>query len=250
MTAIPTWQAATAGQQGRAGTVTQFLGTHASTLLYQGALATSQTTGSGGFSDTQSQWLAQAIVTGSSQTAIGYVQLQLSAVGGSPVSPLIPPLTVSLYANNSGAPTGAALASTAITCQAVYLSPFWVTIPLPVTGLTPSHTYQLVTTMVGTSGHYYAWQRSNQTSGAASSSTGSSWATQPYGLMYQVYDQAQAGQLMLIYEDSGARWTQFTYNTAGQITQLVEYTAGQTAAGYQQTTSTLAYSGGLLTGVS
>lgn len=250
MTAIPAWLAATPGRQGLAGHVTQFLGTHASTLLYQGTLATSQATGSGFFSDTQTQWLAQAITTGSAQTAIGYIQLQLSAVGGSPTSALIPPLTVSLYANNSGTPAGSPLASTTISCQAVYGAPFWVSIPLPVTGLTPSHTYQLVTTMVGTSSHYYAWQHSNQTSGAASSATGSSWTTQAYGLMYQVYDQSQVGQLQLIYEDAGARWTQFTYGTNGSIAQVTEYTAGQTATGYQQTTSTLAYSGGLLTGVS
>ena len=249
MVVTPTWQAATAGQNGAAGHANQFLGTHGSVFLYQGALASSQTIGSSVYSSTQSQWLAQAITTGSGQTAIGYVQLQLSTVGGSPTSAPIAPLTVSLYANSGGVPTGSPLASTTISCQYVYSAPFWVTIPLPATGLTPNHTYQIVTRPVGTTGHYYVWQQSNQVTGAATSTSGTSWAAQAFGLMYQVYDQSSAGQLQLIYEDAGARWTQLTYSTTGQISQLTEHTVGQAATGYQYTTSTLSYTNGLLTGV-
>lgn len=249
MVSTPTWLAATAGQRQIAGQVNQFLGSHQAQFLYQGALQVSQVTGSGVYSDTLSQWLAQSVTTAVGQTSVGFVQLQVSAIGGSPTLNLIPPLTVSLYASSSGVPTGAPLASTTVSGAYIYSAPFWVTIPLPVSGLTPSTTYQLVTALVGTSGHYYAWQHSNQVSGAATSATGTSWAVAPYGLMYQVYDQSQVGQLQLIYEDAGARWTQLTYASNGTIAQVAEYTAGQTASGGVQSLRTLTYTNGLLTGV-
>lgn len=250
MVVTPTWQTATSGQKANAGHVNQFLGTHQASYLYQGALQAFQTTGTAVYSDSLTQWLSQTITTGIAQTTIGYVQLQLSAVGGSPTLPLISPLTVSLYADLSGLPTGAAIVSATLNDSYVYSSGFWVTAPLTVTGLTPSTKYHVVTNLVGTTGHYYVWQRSNQTSGAATSATGSGWSAQTYGLMYQVYDQSTSGQLQLIYEDNGSRWTQFTYNTNGTIAQVTEYTAGQTVTGYLQSQRNLTYSNGLVTGVS
>jgi hypothetical protein len=249
VTVTPTWQAATAGQRGTAGHANQFLGVHRAQILYQGTQKSSQTTGTAVYSDTLTQWLSQTITTTSGQTSIGYVQLQLAAVGGSPTLPLIPPLTVSLYADSGGAPTGSPLATTGVSCPYIYLAPFWVTIPLPVTGLAPLTTYHLVTTLVGTTGHFYVWQQSNQTSGAATSADGTAWATQAYGLMYRVYDQAAGGQMRLIYEDDGARWVQLTYNANKTISQVTEYTAGQTATGYLNSQRNLTYSNGLVIGV-
>jgi hypothetical protein len=250
MVVTPTWQAATSGSRGTAGAVNQFLGTHQAQFLYQASLVSSQQTGTAAYSDSLTQWLSQTITTGVSQTAIGYVQLQLSAVGGSPTLPLIPPLTVALYADSANLPTGSAIASTIVSDSYVYSSPFWVTIPLAATGLAPSTKYHLVTSLVGTTGHYYAWQRSNQTSGAATSATGTSWTAQTYGLMYRIYDQSSTGLLQLIYEDNGARWTQLTYNANNTISQVTEYTAGQTTTGYLQSQRTLTYSNGLVVGVS
>ena len=125
-----------------------------------------------------------------------------------------------------------------------------ITIPLPITGLTPLANYHIVTQIVGTSSHYYTWQRSNQTSGAATSANGTSWTNQTYGLMYQVYDTSSNGQLLSIFEDNGARWTDFTYNVNGSINQISQYTVAQTSASYLQTVGTLSYTNGLLTGVS
>lgn len=249
MAVTPVWQTATSGQKSNAGHANQFLGTHQAAYIYQGGLQSSQTTGTAVYSDSLTQWLSQTIATGVSQTAIGYVQLQLSAIGGSPTLPLIPPLTVGLYADSGGLPAGAAIASTTLSDSYIYSAPFWVSVPLAVSGLTPSTKYHLVTNLAGTTGHYYAWQRSNQTSGAATSTNGTTWTAQTYGLMYQVYSQAASGQLQLIYEDNGARWTAFSYNANGTISQVAEYTTGQTSTGYLQSQRTLTYSNGLVIGV-
>jgi hypothetical protein len=250
MAAVVAYQAATPGQSANAGHANQFLGGHNSTILYQGALASSQTTGSAVYSDTYTHWLTQSITTGVAQTAIGYLLLQLSTVGGSPVLTRIPPLTVGLYADDgNGLPTGAALASTTVTGAYIYLAPFWSVIPLPVTGLMPGAKYHVVTAIAGASSAYYVWQRTTQTSGAAASPDGTTWTQQPYGLMYQVVDQTATGDIRAIYEDSGARWTSLTHNGDGTLASVAEYTAGQTPAGALQSVRTLTYTNGLLTGV-
>lgn len=246
----PTWQAATVGSTAGAGHTNQFLSYHNASLLYQGNLVSSQTTGTGVYDDTLTQWLSQSIVTGVSQTAIGYVQLQLATIGGSPTLPLIAPLTVSLYASASGVPTGSPLATTTVSCATVYNAAVWVTVPLAASTLTPNTTYEVVTQLVGTAGHYYVWQRSNQVTGSATSPDGTTWSPQTHGLMYRVYNQSATGQLMTIYEDNGDRTVSLTYNSVGGISQVVEYTVGQTATGYLQTNCTLSYTNGLITGVS
>ena len=250
MAVTPAWQAATVGSEANAGHINQFLGNHQSVFLYQGTVRSSQTTGTAVYSNTLTRWLAQTITTAAGQTAIGYVQLQLAAVGGSPTTNLIAPLTVSIYADSEGFPTGSALATTALSDSYVYMSPFWVTIPLPVSGLVPLTRYHIVTQIVGTTGHFYVWQQSNQTSGSATSTDGSVWVSNSYGLMYQVFDEGVSGLLQSIFEDSGARWREFSYNSNNQITQIVDYVIGQTSGGYLSAAHTLTYSGGLLTGVS
>ena len=247
MSAIPAWCAATAGQPGSAGAVNQVLGRHDATLIYGGAQQDGQTTGSSSYASTAGVWLAQAFTP--TTAAAGSLLLQISAVGGSPVAPLIAPLTVAIYADADGAPVGDPLASVQIGCDYVYIAPFWVPVPLAATGLTPGTVYQLVTTPVGDSSHYYAWQQSNQAAGASTSPDGVTWTPAAYGLMYQVLDQSSTGPLTAIVEDDGARWTQLTYNAAGQIAGIAEHITGQ-AGGYLYSTRTLTYSGGLPTGVS
>lgn len=254
MAVTPTWQAATTGQPARAGHINQFLGTHQATILYSGGAnqVDAQTTGSGVYSSSQSTWLDQRFTMGVGQTTIGYVLLQLATVGGSPTLPLINPITVSVYASSSGLPTGPALASTTVSNNYVYSAPFWVTIPLPVTGLTPSTPYHLVTQAVGTSSHYYTWQHSNQVTGASTSPDGVTWTAQAFGLMFQVFDlSGTTGPPQFIYEDGANRWTQLTYTSKNQIAGISEYTAAEgPAGGYFQSSRSLSYSNGLVTGVS
>jgi hypothetical protein len=250
MSTVPAYLAATAGRSARAGQVNQFLGAHTSQFVYAGGtVQSSQATGAGVYSDTLTQWLTQRFTTGVSQTAIGSIQLQLSTIGGSPTLPLIAALQVGLYADSGGLPSGAALASATVSGTYVYSSPFWVTVPLVATGLSPGGPYHVVTAIAGTTGHYYAWQRSNQATGAASSPDGVTWTNQTYGLMYQVYDQSGTGLLQLISDDSGAHVTTFTYDSLNRISQVAEYTTAQDGTSIQSS-GTLSYSNGLMTGVS
>ena len=249
MSTIPTLQAATTGQPGNAGLITQFLAAHNASFTYSGqALISSQATGGGVYQSTQSQWLSQTITTGVSQTAIGSVGLQLSTVGGSPTSALIAPLTVGLYADSGGQPTGSALATATVTCPYVYSSPFWVSVPLSTT-VSSSATYHLVTNLVGTAGHYYVWQQSNQAQGAATAPDGATWTNQTYGLMYEVFDQTASGQLLSISEDSGQVITTLTYTALGQIATVTQYAVTQSGSSISSSGS-LSYTNGLLTGVS
>ena len=239
---IPPWLAATSGSAGQAGQVNQFLGAHAVTYLYAGALAASQTTLGSGSVNSNSLWIAQSFTTAVSQTAVGYVMIA-AGVTGSPA-----PWTVSLQAGSSGAPSGTPLVSASFPKEFANASLNFRTVLLPVTGLTPGTQYWIVAAGGGDPSDYYTWNKSNQVSGASTSPDGVTWTAQSYGLLYQVYDTTPVLPLTGTWEDSGARWTSYTY-TSGQLTGLEEYTAGQTAGGYTASKRALSYSGGLLTGV-
>jgi hypothetical protein len=249
--ATPAWLAATAGQRPQPGQINQLLASHSVTWIYSGnVLQAGQTTGTGLYVSTAAQYLTQEFTTGAAQTAIGNVHLQISAVGGSPVTAAITPLQVALYASSAGLPTGPALAATTLAEQYVYSGSVLLSVPLGATGLTPSTPYQIVVAAAGTGTSYYAWQRSNQTSGAATSPDGVTWTAQPYGLMFEVLDlSGTTGPPLYAIEDSGARVAHLTYNTAGQLAGITESTAAQ-GGGSLYSTRTLSYSNGLLIGVS
>lgn len=247
MSQIPTWQAPVAGGNGAAGAVNQFLGAHTSQIIYTGTAGNAQTTGSGLYQSTYGLWLSQQIATVAGQTTLAYVQLQLSVVGGSPTLALVPAITVALYSDVNGLP-GAALVSASVSGQYVYSAPFWVTVPLAATGLTPSSTYHLVVAAAGSASHYYTWQQSNQTSGAATGTDGANWGLGSYGFMYQLWQQGTGAQAQFLWDDSGQRWTQLSYNALGLLTGITESTGAQ-AGGTFSSTRTLTYSNGLVTGV-
>lgn len=244
------WLAATAGQRPQPGQVNQLLGSHDAVFVYNGnTFQSGQTTGTGLYVSTAGQYLAQEFTTGAAQTVIGTVHLQVSTVGGSPVTASIAPLTVSLYASDAGLPTGTALASTSLAEQFVYSGGFLLAVPLGVAGLSPSTPYQIVVSPAGSGSAYYVWQRSNQTSGAAVSTDGVSWSAQAYGLMFQVYDlSGAAGAPLYVVEESGARTTQLSY-TNGLLTGITEVTAAQGGGSFYSNRS-LTYSNGLLAEVS
>jgi len=246
----PLWQGATVGQPPLAGHVNQLLVGHTSTWVYSGsALQDSQATGTAVYATTASQYLAQTFLTGAAQTTVGLVNLQVSTVGGSPITATITPLTVSLYASSSGFPTGAPLATTQLAEQAVYSAPFWLPVTLNATGLTPSTVYQLVVSPAGTGTAYYAWQHSNQSGNASTSPDGVTWTAQTYGLMYRVYDlSGVTGPPLYLIDDSGARVTSLTYDTLGHLITVTEQTDTQ-GGGSFFSTRTLTYSGDTLTGV-
>jgi hypothetical protein len=249
--ATQTWLAASAGSAARPGQINQFLGSHSSAWLYSGnTLQSHQTTGSAEFQSSDGQYMAQTFTTASTQTTVGQVLLQISTVGGSPITALIPALTVAVYANSGGVPTGSALGSATVTSQYVYTSPFWVQVPLGLAGLSVSTPYQLVVSAAGTATNHYAWQQSNQTSGASVSPDGLSWSAQSFGLMYQVYDQS--GQIwppLSLIDDDGARVTTFAYNSLVQLTGITESVVSQDGSSFFSS-RTISYSGQYPTGVS
>ena len=249
--ATASWLAATIGQPTRPGLINQFLGSHTSSWLYSGnTLQSSQQTGASVYQSSHAQYLAQTFNTTSAQTTIGQVLIQVSTVGGSPVTATIPPLTVSLYANAGGVPTGSAIATTSVTEQYVYLQPFWVTVPLAVTGLTAATPYWLVVSPAGSASAYYVWQQSNQTSGAALSSDGLSWADQAYGFMFQVYDQLGTNwPPVSLTDDNGSRVTTFTYTATNLLSTITESVVAQGGTSFFSS-RTISYTGVYPTGVS
>jgi hypothetical protein len=251
MSAIPTYQAATVGFAGSAGQANQFLAPHNATFVYSGAVLTdSRTTGSAVYTNTDGQYISQQFVTTSTQTEISQVWLQVSAVNGSAVTNNIDPLVVSIYADFGGFPTGSALATSSLTETVIYGSSFWVVFLIPLSGMTPSSTYHIITSPAGVSGtHYYVWQRNNQTSGALTSTDNADWNIETYGLMYQVYDQTAFGTVQYIVEDNNSRWTQFGYSAQGLVTSITEYTIDQTGSGNLYSSRTLSHTDELITGI-
>ena len=245
----PVWLGASAGYTAYGGQVNQNLVTHNSVWTYSGsAVAAEQATGRAMYVTSASQYLAQSFTTGAAQTTVGAVWLQISAVGGSPITATITPLVVGIYASAGGLPTGAALATATLVEQSVYSAPFWV--PLPLVGtVTPSTVYQLVVSPAGTTGAYYVWQESNQPAGASTAPDGVTWTQQPYGFMYQVFDNTgTTGPVLSMIDDGGERYVQFTYNTSALPATLTEYVQTQNGVGQTQA-RTFTYSNGQLIGV-
>jgi hypothetical protein len=244
----PTWLGASAGYTALSGQVNQNLLTHNSVWSYSGSLVTtSAVTGTAVYTSTDALYLAQTFTTGASQTGIGQVWLQLSAVGGSPITATITPLVVSLYLAQFGLPTGSPIASATVVEQDVYTGPFWLSVPL-VASVSPTTSYYLVVSPAGTATAYYVWQQSNRPSGALTAPDGTTWTSQSFGYMYQIFDNSgTTGPLTSMVDDDGARYLQLTY-TSGQLTGTTEYVQTQNGVGLTQT-RTFTYSGNQLIGV-
>lgn len=241
--AAPAWLAATAGSPALAGQVNQFLATHQVTYLLTGSQQAGQTAAGSGSVPSNGTWIAQSWTSGASQASAGYITVTM-AVTGSPA-----PLVLSLQADSgTGAPSGTPLVSAALPKEFLSSTAGSQQVMLPAT-VSPSSPYWIVAQPAGDSADYFSWSKSSQTSGASASSDGVTWTAQTYGLLFSVRDQNAQGPLAGTYEDSGARWTSLAYNASGDLTQIEEYTAGQTAGGYTASSRALSYSGQFLTGV-
>lgn len=250
MATIAAWRAATSGQGAQAGHVNQFLGGHQAQILYTGTQTAAQSTAGSAATTTNGLYLAQSFTTAAGQTAIGYVIVPVTTATTSGSS--LATTTLSLYANSGGSPTGSALVTTTVTAEYANLASGGVNTvkvlyPLPATALTPSATYWLVLAAAGNASNSYSWYRSNQASGASTSSNGTTWSAQTYGFEYQIFNQAVSGMPVATWEDSGARWTVTTYDTLQQLATYAEYTVGQTTTGYLQSRRSYTFSNGLLT---
>lgn len=230
----PVWLAATSGQPTLARQVNQLLGTHATQLIYTGASLGGQTTAGSGGTATNGLWLAQAFTPGTNQSP-GRFLLTMS-VTGSPG-----PFTVSIQTDASGHPSGTALATTVVPPGYVPGSSTQITIPLPCS-LTVATQYWIVINAVGDPSDLYTWFKSNQASGASTSTNGSTWTAQAYGFLYSRNDQSAVTPLVHTYDDAGARWaTLVTAAGTNLVSKFDDYVTGQ-SAGYVQAQRTLIYS--------
>ena len=239
----PSWQAATAGFSALAGHVNQFLATHAVTYVYTGNQQAAQSTAGAGGVASNGTWIAQSFATAGGPTATGYV-VATAKVTLSPA-----PWVFSIQANSAGAPSGTPLVSAAVPKEFLTSSAAAQAVMLPVTGLTASTTYWIVANAVGDASNFFTWSKSNQVTGCSTSTNGSTWTPQAFGMLYKVFDATPVMPLAGTWEDSAARWTALGYNGSGALTGIEEYTAGQSAGGYAASSRALTYTSTLLTGV-
>jgi hypothetical protein len=253
MSTAPTWQAPTSGQPPLASHVNQLLGAHACNVIYNGTQTSGQLTSGGTTVSTNGLWLAQSFTTAAAQTTIGHLSLSLTTTTTSGAS--LAPTTVSIQANNAGAPSNTPLVSVTIPAEYANIGSGGVTttrinIPTYVTGLTPSSTYWIVVAAAGNVSNSYTVHQSNQVSGASTSTNGTTWTAQAYGFTYAVRDNTVSGVPLGTLEDAGARWTFALYDASQRVTAYYEYTAGQTTSGYLSSNRTYVYSGWLPTIIS
>lgn len=239
----PAWLAATATKTTNAGQINQFLGVHAATILYAGVAIANHTTLGTGTVNSNGLYVAQSFTTGASATALGRFTLGL-AVTGTPA-----PITVGLYANSGGAPSGAPLATVQIPHDVFGASVAFLSVPLVYSPLAASTEYWLVASAVGDASNYYSLYKSNVGSGASTSANSTTWTTQTYGITFYAVDQSVNGPVNNTWEDGGVRWTVLAYNAQGLPSAIVEFTQGQTATGYVFSNRSLSYTRGQLTGI-
>lgn len=238
--ATPSWLAATSGQQTQAGQVNQFLGTHSISFLYAATQIGAQTTLGAGSTNTNGLYLAQTFTTGGSAVNVGRLVIDLSST----LNPA--PATLSIQANSGGAPSGTPLVSVAIPKEYVAATHI-VTIPAPC-ALSASTQYWIVVNAVGDASNFYSWFKTNQVSGASTSANGSTWTTQAYGFYYAYFDQSVIAPIRHTWEDSGARWTAWSYSS-DKLSVYQEYTVAQGTGQYVYSSRSLSYSGTDLTSI-
>ncbi|MBA3875564.1 MAG: hypothetical protein C0498_01285 [Anaerolinea sp.] len=234
----PTWAPAVAGGQAAADQLNQLLGTHPTQLVYEGsAVATGNTVAQASQYGSNGQYLAQPFVLATG-TAVDRVRLWVADAGAGA------DVTVSLRANNAGNPSAASLASIVLPTEFVSGTARWVDLPLRASGLTNGATYWIVTTAAGDATNRALFGASGAAAPVLKTSTnGTTWGATATQLLHRVFAGA-TGLLVAASEDSGARWTELTYDGTGTLTDVREY------VGVFRNTRTLTYSSGILTGVS
>ena len=235
-----------------AGDVNQFLGTHASLILRDGASKVTYTATATGnqytYASGGAQWLAQPFSTAVGQTTISHVDLVLAGGAGTWADTVLQLRTD----DGSGNPSSTILWSCPI--PADFFSSgagVWVSIPCNVTGLVGSTMYHLVLTGTTDATNYDDWQTAatSVNAGLKSATGAGSWSSVSATFLFQVFDGNQQGNLRHVIEDCPvggppARWTGVDYNAAGQPVTIRE------VCGSLRSVRTLTYIAGQLTSVS
>lgn len=249
----PTYHSVSSAATQSAGDITQFLGAHASALLYQGTSQVSDTTTPTGTIGTNTgaaaQYIAQPFVTAVGQTTISRIELFIAQQGtGADTS-------VEIRTDNAGVPSNTTLYS--ITLPLDFAQNLAVSIPINLTGLTASTKYHIVIDGTGNTTNYLLLSRSATSVNAflTSSNGGSGWAAGGFTLYFNVFSGVN-GVLRNTYDDAGARWTTIDYTNsvaAGNTTpiHIGEYTAatGGLSTGALRSWRTCTFTSGQLTSV-
>jgi hypothetical protein len=240
--ATPAWLGATTGSAPSASQVNQLLGTHASSIVYTGTERDNQSTTGVGAVNSNGLWIAQSFTAGATY-ATGRAVMTF-AVTGTPNQ-----WVISIQGNTGGAPSGTIVSASAVAFPDDFATGSATALSVPLTGasLVSGTTYWLVANAVGDVSNFFSWSKSNQVSGASTSTNGTAWTAQAYGLLFQVWDNTVVQPPVHTYEDSAARWTTFAWTAGNQPSKLSEYTVAQAANDYVASTRSFTYSGTSLT---
>lgn len=253
--ATPTFHAPKVNDTLSSSDINQFLTTHAASLLNQGRTQVSYlVTATGGQNTntgTVAQWLAQPFVTGSSQTTITRIEINIKNTGGGADT------NVELRTDDgSGNPSNTIL----FTCSLPLdfqpsTTAAWVSIPCNVTGLTASTRYHIVidgTSVSTTAFCRWSTAATSVNAGLKSASGTGGWSSVAVTFLFNVFAGSQ-GVVRNVIEDCPvggppAKWTGIDYTTSARDGSSVPITIRE-SVGTLRSIRTLAYSSGQLISV-
>lgn len=242
MGTAPNWEGATIGSPPLAAQVNQLLGTHSASIIYQGALVSSNTTVGTGSVNSNGNYIAQQFsIVGSN--GLGRIAIYMS-VTGTP-----PPMTITIQGDTGGTPNGTIYQTTIIPPDWGNATPGFQSIPFPITGVS-SGTYLFVTQSVGDASDYYTFYFSTTAGGGYTSTNGTAWTATTDGFLFESYDQTFALPVRHTWEDGNARIVNLQPNTNGTIGSIEEYTVAQGTNQFMYSYRTLNYNGVYLISIS
>jgi hypothetical protein len=215
MSTTPLWQTTVAGTTALAASVDQLLSAHPAQLIYQGTSYDSDTTsGSGATDSTYNLSLANKFTTAASgvgSTALTRLDIYMVSVGTGAT------LTLSIQTDSTGKPSGTNVSGLTMTIPSGFPPPIgmWISVPMPLTGLTPSTPYWIVIGSTSSATNYAELAHSGTAGGRAATNNGGGWVNQTYSYNFAAYDGINLGDaLRHTWEDSGALWNAYYYGTA------------------------------------
>lgn len=235
--ATPTWSPAVAGGQAKADQLNQFLGTHPTAMSYEGvAAAIGNVVAEASTFASNGAWVAQPFALIGTEVRRVRLRLRITAAGAA--------VTVTLRPDNAGSPSTTVLATIVVPPEFLTTTGRWIDLPLVATGLTAAATYWIVVSSGGDGTNRVLISASGNVSPLVKTSTnGTVWSAGTTQLLFGVA-AGTTGQLTGAAEDGGARWVEMTYDAAGNLTAVYEYT------GTFRNVRTLSYdAAGNLTGV-
>ena len=245
----PNWHAVAAAGTLSVGDITQFLGTHGCSLLYQGASQVADVatvTGTlGTNTGAAAQWVDQPFTTGASQTTITRIELWLNEQGTGADT------TVEIRTDNAGAPSNVTLFSVTLPLEfPTGIAGAALSIPVNLTGLSSNTKYHIVIDGTASTANYVTLGRSVTSVNAAqiSASGTAGWSGAGFTLYFNVFSGVN-GVLRNTYEDAGARWTTIDYTNSAAAGNTTPVHIGEYTTGSLRSWRTCTFSNGQLVSV-